>query len=223
MKESIAISCLFVFTKLAAQQPKSGIWIAASTPLHLSKKWHVHNDVGYRTIGPSVYVYQYLFRTGVRFIFQDYISAATGVAFFSTRTSYSKLNREFGQEFRLWQEVQVQKPVLSKLTMQNRLRTEQRFFDTINNRGVYFSHRYRLRTGFIWQMNDKWCAELADEYMQQVRNGKAAFHQNRLLFIGSYHLDTNTQLQAGYMWLLWPGSSQHIITITFSKIFNEWR
>jgi hypothetical protein len=217
MKESIAISCLLVFTKLAALQPQSGVCIAANIPLQISKKWQVHSDAGYRTIGSSVYMHQYLYRTGARYFFHHHVSAAAGVAFFSTRTSYSKLKHEFEYEFRLWQWVQVQTLVSSKLTVQNRLRTEQRFFYATNNKQTYFAHRHRVRTGLIWSMNNKWSAELADEYMQQVKNGNAAFHQNRVLFTGSYHLNANTQLQAGHMWLLWSRSSQHMITITFRK------
>ena len=89
----------------AGQSSQTIIWNTFQFPIRLSEKWQWHNDISYRAIGVSASAYQYTFRTGVRRFINDKWNVATGVALFYTRTSFDKMNHEFGREFRLWQEV----------------------------------------------------------------------------------------------------------------------
>ena len=222
MKRIIIILIIVTgFTKSEAQQrPGTGNWFAVNLPVNFTKHWQWHNDAGYRTLGTSVAPLQYLYRTGVRYIFNKQWSTAGGVAFFFTKTNFKKTEHEFGHEFRIWEEVNHQHPVNNKLQWLLRFRTEQRFFAATSVRDKYTGYRFRLRPGLNQKLNNKWSLQLTDEYMRQAANHKFSFDQNRLTFSGIYQLNRNTQLQAGYMWLKWPKDNQHILTITVTKNFS---
>jgi Protein of unknown function (DUF2490) len=220
MRSSLFLILLFVSTTMTAQIPDAGSWLAIQLPVNLSKSWQWHNDAGYRTLGSSVLPYQFLYRTGARFNFNKKWNTAAGVAFFYTRSSYQKPDHEFGKEFRTWQELNSQHSLSKSVSLQNRLRTEQRWFAETNNRAGYFGLRFRYRVAAIKQINEKWALQLADEYMQQHANKKFSFNQNRIIATALLKLNITSQISGGYMWLRWPGESQHIATFTFQKIIS---
>lgn len=145
------------------------------------------------------------------------LSVATGIAFFYTRSSYQKYNREFGGEFRLWQELNVRLPLSKTILFQNRFRTEQRWFAETDRRAAYFGFRVRNRESVTKTLNDKWSVLLGHEYMRQLADNKFSFNQNRVLATAFYKINSSAQLQGGYIWIKWPSSSQHIFTFTFQK------
>lgn len=211
------IVTLIAATGVKAQRPETGGWFTMQLPVNFTKHWQWHNDASYRTLGVSVAPIQYLYRTGLRYNFNKQWNTAAGVAFFFTRTVFSKANKEFGFEFRTWEEVNHQLPVNDKLLLQFRLRTEQRFFSATNVDTKYTAHRFRFRTGFTKKINDKWSFQITNEIMQQQANHKLSFNQNRLMISGIYHLRNNIQLQGGYLWLRWPTEDQQIATIGLVK------
>ena len=204
----------------AQQRPKSGLWFAANLPINFTKHWQWHNDAGYRTLGTSVEPLQYLYRTGVRYNFNKQWNTAGGVAFFFTKTNFSKTDHEFGHEFRFWEEVNHHHPLNESLQLLLRFRTEQRFFAATSIKKKYTGYRFRLRPGFNLKLNNKWNFQLTDEYMWQMANDKFSFDQNRLTFSGIYQFNKTVQLQTGYMWLKWPNDDQHILTFTFTKTIS---
>jgi Protein of unknown function (DUF2490) len=214
MKLIVTILLLLSIASTRAQQPATGHWLTLQVPVQLSGKWQWHNDAGYRTLGNQAAAQQYFYRTGIRYFLNKQLSAAAGTAFFFTRTTYSKSNGEFGREFRLWQEVNWQLPLTKKLQLHNRIRIEQRFFEATKNNSTYTAFRLRYRLAAIQAMSTKWSIQLADEYIQQARSNQFKFNQNRLSATAVYQANSNVQLQGGYMWLLWPSSSQHIIQLT---------
>jgi hypothetical protein len=219
MKLIITILLLLSITYTQAQQPATGHWLTLQVPVQLSGKWQWHNDAGYRTLGNQAAAQQYFYRTGIRYFLNKQLSAAAGTAFFFTRTSFDKSNAEFGREFRLWQEINWQLPLTKKIQLHNRIRTEERFFADTKNSPSFNAFRLRYRLAAIQTVTQKWSIQLADEYMQQARSGQFKFNQNRLSATAIYQAGGSTQLQGGYMWLLWPSSSQHIIQFTvFKKI-----
>lgn len=221
MKKIFVILFMTVAGNLLAQQrPETGQWYTLNLPVNFSKHWQWHNDAGYRTLGTSFDPVQYLYRTGLRYIFNKQWSSAAGVAFFFTKTDFDKTHHEFGKEFRFWQEVLHHQSLNEQLQFMLRLRTEQRFFSATSRKEKYTGHRFRLRPGFNQRLNEKWSLQLTDEYMRQVANGKFSFDQNRITLTGIHHFNKATQLQAGYMWLKWPDASQHIITISFTKTIS---
>lgn len=201
---------------LNAQRPATGIWFTANTPVSLSPKWEWHNDASYRTLGASARPLQYLYRTGVRYRFSEIFNAAAGVALFATKTDFNKAHHEFGNEFRIWQELLYQQRK-NKWQWLVRLRTEQRSFAATSRKPAYNAFRYRIKGSITRMLSDKLGLQLAGEYMQQGQNGNYAFDQNRIMLLGVVQLNKTSQLQPGYMWLKWPDADQHILMITLLK------
>ncbi|MFM2326574.1 MAG: hypothetical protein RIR31_776 [Bacteroidota bacterium] len=201
-----------------AQRPATGTWLTLQLPVQLNSKWQIHNDGGYRTLGNSITPLQYFYRTGLRYNISKNLSAAAGVAFFFTRTTFSKQNDEFGREFRFWEELNYKTNLSKKTQWQTRLRIEQRNYAATSNKAAYHAFRYRIRTQLQQKIAAKWTAVLAGEYMQQYARSNWAFDQNRLILNGIYTFNKHTQLQGGYMWVRWPAnSSQHLFTLLLQK------
>lgn len=218
LKKLFVIS-LFIFlaTSLLGQRPQTGQWYTVNLPVNFSKHWQWHNDASYRTLGTSVSPLQYLYRTGMRYLFNKQWSSAAGVAFFFTKADFDKTHHEFGNEFRFWEEIVHQHSLNKTLQLLLRFRAEQRFFAATSAKAEYTGYRFRFRPGLNQKINDKWSLQLTDEYMRQIANKKFSIDQNRLTFSGIYHFNKTTQLQTGYMWLKWPKDSQHILTVAFTK------
>ena len=193
------------------------VWNVIQFPVQLSAKWQAPLDFSYRTIGISASAYQYSFRTGIRRLINDKWSAASGVAFFFTRTSFEKSDHEFGKEFRLWQEAILENKLVKKNILQNRFRVEERFFDATSKKNAFTSLRFRHRIGFIRPINEKWRLQLADEFMEQLISGRFSFQQNRVNVSCAYLFNPLTQIQVGYIWSELKASAQHFITLSFQK------
>ena len=218
MRYLVLIGLFFPLSLLAQQRPEEGVWLTLNAPVDLSAKWQMHNDGSFRTLSVSKEPLQYLYRTGLRYQFNESYSATAGVAFFFTRTSFNKNNDEFGYEFRTWQELLRRYTVNQKTSLQFRFRSEQRFFEETKRRDDFVAYRFRLRINLHQELFKHWNLILAEEYMQQYAQDDFVFDQNRLIAALGYHFNESTQLQFGYMWLLWPQeSSQHLVNITFQK------
>lgn len=217
------IAVIFVSAIASAQEPPTELWLSVSAPVNFGKKanWQWHNDAGYRTNGISVLPHQYLYRTGLRYSFNQHINSAAGAALFFTRVSYDKDDHEFGQENRLWQELVYQTNLSSTTLWQNRFRLEERFFEAVENKAAYTAARFRFRSSVTQKLNKHWSAQIADEYMQQAASNRFQLNQNRLMIAVGRSLPNQIQLQTGYMWLYRTVSSQHIFTLSFQKSFGE--
>lgn len=193
------------------------IWNSLQLPVQLSKKWQVPVDFSYRTIGFSASAYQYTFRTGIRRIFNPVWQAAAGGALFFTRTSFLKEDHHFVEERRLWQEVLAEHPIGKGFSLQNRFRSEERFFEATPSARSFAALRLRYRLALIKRINNKWRLLLADEYMQQQDHDKFHFQQNRLTGSASYFINSSTYVQAGYIWTKLQSSVQHVVLLAFQK------
>lgn len=201
----------------ASQQPETSAWLSLQVPVNLNNKWQWHNDAGYRTIGFNPSPYQILYRTGARYFLTKEVSVAGGVAFFLTRATFKKADDEFGNEFRIWQELNLNTPIGKKFFLQNRIRSEERWFDKVQNKAAYYAFRFRYRFSGTFKLTAKWSVQLADEYMQQAIKGTFSFNQNRVISTAIYQFGSSASLQCGYMWLLRQTVSQHAAIISFQK------
>jgi Protein of unknown function (DUF2490) len=218
--KKISIITIAIFTGVVLKAQTSNhtiIWTTIQVPVQLSAKWQVVNDASYRTLGFSTSSFQYTFRTGVRYFVNKKFSVGTGAASFNTRTSFQKENHEFGREFRLWQEAAYEMHLSKKMVLQNRFRTEERFFSSITARPAFNALRVRYRPAIVHTINEHWKILCANEYMHQLANHKFKFQQNRVNIAGIYVIDPSAQIQAGYIWSKLTGANQHFITFTFQK------
>lgn len=217
MNKLFTIGLVALSARGFSQTPPAEMWIGANVSVAFQSKWQWHNDAGYRTNGVNFIPHQYLYRTGIRRIFSTKWNAAAGVAFFSTRISYNKADHEFGNEYRAWQEVNHQHEWKDGLSLQNRFRVEERFFEEVSNRDDYKALRLRYRLALTKRLSQKWTIQVADEYMRQLQQKQFVFNQNRALFSFGHDLKKHVQLQAVYIWQLRPTGSQHILALLFQK------
>lgn len=220
MKKFFVIIVIICSVKAKAQVPKSGLWVSPQVMLNFNKKWQWHNEGGYRTIGTSASAFQTLYRTGVRYFINDKWSATLGFALFYTRTNYEKANHEFGAEPRLWQELNYKWKLSNRFNIQNRLRTEERFFQATKTKAAYDAFRLRNKITGTWMINEKWGAQLSDEFMQQLDHGHFWFNQNRVIAAVVYQPDKTLQVQAGFLWFIRPEYNQDIATLTIQKTIS---
>jgi hypothetical protein len=220
MRYALLAILVFWFASANAQQPTTSAWYGIRVPVNINTKWQLVNDAGYRTIDYSASAYQYLFRTGVRYFINNYWGVGTGIAIFETRTSAQKSNPEFGNEFRLWQELSYRKNFTEKTFIQNQFRTEERFYAATHKTAAYNAIRLRNRVAATKMFNSHWGLQLAEEYMQQYDHKHFSFNQNRVAASGLLNFNKTTQLSGGYMWLLRPGLSQHIVMLGFQKTLS---
>ena len=149
MRKLIILISAFSSQAAMAQIPATSNWLALQLRINNGKKWELSNDGGYRTIGMSPSAYIYYYRNGLRYNINERWNVAAGTAFFFTRSSYQKSNHEFGREFRLWQEVILREPVSKTLSLNDRFRTEERWFGPVTNKASYFGLRLRDRSDHL--------------------------------------------------------------------------
>lgn len=217
MNKLLTIGLVVLSASGYTQTPPAELWIGANMAVGFHNQWQWHNDAGYRTNGVNLVPHQYFYRTGIRKIFSTKWNAAAGVAFFSTRISYNKADHEFGNEYRAWQEVNYQTEWKNGLSLHNRLRIEERFFEEVSNRDAYKALRLRYRVGLTKRLSEKWMIQIANEYMRQLQQKQFLFNQNRALFSIGHDLKKHVQLQAVYIWQQRSTGSQHILALLFQK------
>jgi hypothetical protein len=212
---------LFFSSKAAlSQMPATSNWFGLQIQINAGSKWEWPTDVGYRTIGMSASAYSYHCRTGIRYKLNETWNVAAGIAFFFTRSTYQKFNHDFGTEFRTWQELNFQKAISKTISLRNRFRTEERWFEAVPGRDAFFGLRLRDRFTTIKTLTKKWSIEFGDEYLRMLSDKKFLFNSNRILLSAFYNMKGQARLQGGYLWLKLPVSSQHVFTFTFQKIIS---
>ncbi|MES2431048.1 MAG: DUF2490 domain-containing protein [Bacteroidota bacterium] len=220
MKKILVIAFLFASKCSVAQDKQAFTWSAFQLVAKINPKWHWVSDVSYRTIGISSSANQYTFRTLAKRIINEKWNAAVGTALFRSRTTIDKDNHEFGNEFRLFQEVAFETKLNKQLAINNRFRAEERFFAATSTKDAYNALRLRYRVAFIQDVIDGVKLQIADEYMRQLTKGDFLFQQNRLSASGIFTIGKTTQLTAGYMWSKLPTISQHYILLVFQKTIS---
>lgn len=196
-------------------QVKETVWQTVQVPVRLSDKITWHNDAGYRTIGYSLSARNYLYRTGLRYHFNQKTDAAADIAWFFSRTDLNKDNHEFGREIRLWQEIVHQHELIKHTSVQLRLRTEQRFFDATSRQAKLEAYRFRYRINIMQQLNKQFTVQLGYEHMHQLMHQKLEFNQLRVQPAVLYSFNERIQLQAMYMFLQAANEKQNVLWVTY--------
>lgn len=220
MRKILIVILVLFFSVANAQQPTTSAWYGVRVPVNINTKWQLVNDAGYRTIDYSASAYQYLVRTGIRYFINNYWGVGTGIAFFETRTSAQKSNPEFGNEFRLWQELSYRKNFTEKTFIQNQFRTEERFYAATHKSAAYDALRLRNKITVTKMFSSHWGFHVSEEYMQQYDHSRFLFNQNRVAGSVILNFNKTTQLSGGYIWLLRPELSQHIVLVGFQKTIS---
>lgn len=202
---------------LKGQASSTTHWFNVQLPVVFNQHWQWLNEVSYRTLGESFSMNQLFLRNGVRYTINQNWNVGASADFVFTRIAPDKSEHHFGEESRLWEEVNYQVPLKKQFSLQNRLRIEERFFDATIRKDAYRAIRFRYRLNAAKEISDKWSIQVADEILEQLQDGSLHFNQNRVSVSGIYQFQTASQMQATYYWAKLPAGSQHIFALIFQK------
>jgi hypothetical protein len=207
---------LLIAQKIQSQHNDYGNWLSFQFRVELPKKWEWHNDAGYRTGGSDWQASQFFYRTGLRYNLSNKQAVTAGLALFYTSLTAENEYRVYGEERRIWQEYVLENSK-KKWQFQMRFRMEERFFQAVSNKSARYATRLRMRVHATRFFNEQWGIQMANEYMVQFDEGSGKFNQNRLTISGLYKVKRNWQFQLGYMFLLLPYYSQHVLILSVQK------
>lgn len=112
---------------------------------------------------------------------------------------------KFRNENRIWQQVMFEnkfkREKLNRLTIINRTRLEERWFE--NSNGTSVRGRHLLRVLYALGKSRKWSLVTSDEYFVNLNSAqnapKAGFDQNRFFVGFNRKVNDNINMEAGYM------------------------
>ena len=208
---------------VANAQPKgASFWLSAQLPVDLSPRWQWHNDLAYKSNGVTLETYQRWYRTALRYRISEKFNVAGGIGFLATQASSNSKDDEFGREFRVFQEMIYQLPMINKWQFQDRVRVEERFLKATATKPS--SHILQLsdRVSFTKTLSKKWDMQLADEFFEQLIDKKFVFSQNRIMGVGIYKVSKKFQMQGALIYVVRKTFTQQILQVTFRKIFSAY-
>ncbi len=120
-------------------------------------------------------------------------------------------------ENRVWQQLGLEQDVFA-LSVQHRLRTEERFIE--GTQGVTLRQRYRLRVQDWVGPEERWLLFASNEVffdvIAQEGGPREGFEQNRLQGGFGYRITPATRLESGYQWVrARENRNAHVLLLTF--------
>lgn len=218
MRRRLLISQLiFSAAILNAQQPKLTNWITVQAPIVLNNKWQLLTEASYRTVGESFVLNQLFLRTGFRHTINAVWNVAAATDYVHSKIKPDKANHEYGNEFRIWQEVTNRTTLKKNWSWLNRFRIEERFYQTTSVQNAFTGYRLRYRMGVLKTISPKWDVMLADEYLRQFQKGDFVFNQNRIQLATYYRFAKTAHFQFDYYLIKFPRQYQHVFSLIFQK------
>lgn len=226
---------LILFMPAAKAQHKTEhtnmIWAGYYNTIHFNKNWSIISDAQIRTRDWSQKWSQLLVRSGLSYSFDDRVAVTSGLAFFKN-AQYVQKRLLFKNEWRPYQEISYQLKLL-KTNIVQRLRTEQRFLQLVNNNlkteqyEFIFRVRYRFDSQFPLQKNNLKLL-LGNEILVNPGhvNNSRFFDQNRTYAGINYKILSNTSLQFQYLKIFQYRSSaavledQNVVRLNIVQQFN---
>jgi len=210
------------------------LWAGYFNTISFNKKWSLKNDAQLRTTDWFNKWSQLLIRSGAVYNFNNRVAVTVGLAFFKN-AQYSGKELLLKNEWRPWQEFSYELP-FHKINFSQRLRTEQRFLQLVQNNELSKSYQYifRLRYKFEWQFplkDDNIKLLTGNEIMVNpgyIRNS-LFFDQNRTSAGINFKLNSTSNLQCQYLKIFqWHSNTsvledQNVFRINFIQQFNRFK
>ena len=191
------------------------------------------NDVQVRTINWANDWLLYAGRSGISYNINKKITVTAGFALFRTAQNSGK-KLFFKNEWRPWEEISYNLKLKNKITLFQRLRTEQRFLQqTANNQktGNYqyiFRIRYRFELQFPLKINTIKILAGNELFVNPgYLNNLLFFDQNRTFAGLNFKLSAHSVLQSQYIKIFqWRSTTsvledQNAIRVNFVQQFNK--
>lgn len=198
----------------------SSLWLGYYPGIGISSKFTLNSDIQYRNSQPFSAPFLFLVRTGLVYKLKDNISTSIGYALFSNVLTTHELKKEN----RIWQEVCI-KNRSNSFRFSNRIRSEQRFFEsTENNKAAYFKQlinriRWKIELKIpLSKASESYSLVLSNEIMFASRNlTNWFFDQNRLAIGANIKLSKQTYLSPQFLYLL-QSTNNKITNTTIARL-----
>lgn len=212
----------FLITAAAySQTAPPAEWLGVNVLVHLKNKLEWSNEFGYRTFTKSFIRYQHFARFSLRYHAFAKTSLATGMSFFNTRQSLEEKVPEYGNEFRLHEELANIQALSSGLDLMHRLRLEQRFMQSTSLREAHLKHRGRYQIALQWKFQKRWFLSPAIEYMAGLDKNILTMDQLRLLTWLSYNPSWHYRITLGLHYHVRPQYNQMVYQFLFIKLIGK--
>ena len=192
------------------------LWAGYYNTLRFNKKWSLVSDAQLRTRDWTEKWSQLLVRSGLSYSFNNQLSLTGGFAFFKN-AQYEGKQLLFKNEWRPWQELSYQIK-LNKTNFSQRLRTEQRFLQHVENGNKSQSYEYifrlRYRFDLLFPLKENMLKLLIGNEVlinPHYINNNRFFDQNRTFAGVNYKISEVTTLQCQYLKIFQWRSSTSVL------------
>ena len=201
------IACVCSLFASAQTNKENTAWLAWLNSYRFSKNWAVHFDGQLRSGDDWNYMRTVLIRPGITYYFNAKNTVTVGYAYVGTQTRLAPPSKNTLTENRIWEQY-LYTAKFNQVSLQNRLRLEQRFIEQ-QTRNVFAQRlRYFVRTIIPLQkqkssFNEGVFAAIQNELFFNIQNKNATnnsfFDQNRAYGAIGYRFSSKVDLEAGYM------------------------
>ncbi|TNE55217.1 MAG: DUF2490 domain-containing protein [Bacteroidetes bacterium] len=166
LKKGVILFGLFAMSTSTWAQKQVSVkdqqWLQYYSELKFNKNWRLLTDLALRSSGGTLELNQVMLRTGIGYRMNPHLMLVGGVLYGVQMEEY----RSQRYELRGYQEARIRNNY-SKLSMEQRLRLEQRYFDNFVASGLYsdplFHWRLRYRLQFEWKL---WSSQQRENEME---------------------------------------------------------
>jgi Protein of unknown function (DUF2490) len=195
MKNLLFLFCLSLTVNLTAQTThQRAYWIRFFAKVKLDSNWVWITEADERRLILPDKQLQFIAHTHLHRKFGLYTEGSFGATFSSVRQGLVDVN-----EYRLFQEFYFFQNLTSKLRLEHRFRTEQRWFENVEKGaivdGFNFKLRLRYRPQLVYKMNKKWLLKTNAELMYH----QDAYDQFRFFMAGEYRFSPLFSMEMGYL------------------------
>lgn len=190
------------------------LWEGYYNTFFIDKKWSLLSDAQIRTREWAQHWSQLLVRSGMSYKVNEHVSITGGFAFFKN-AQYVNKDLFLKNEFRPWQELFYQSKI-KKISLSQRLRTEQRFQQQLTNDEISKTYQYVFRLRYRFEAlfplrSNKIAFLVANEIMVNPGyiSNPSFFDQNRTFAGMNIKIQSNTALQFQYVKIFqWHNNTQ---------------
>ena len=189
----LIFSCLAIICK-AQTLHQQAYWGRVLVKVKLDSNWTFQTEAdGRRSILPDKYL-QFIAHAQIQRKIGRNTEGSLGVSFANTRQNLINVN-----EYRLFQEFYFFQKLTPKMRLTHRFRTEERWFENVENgeivAGFNFRFRWRYRPQLTLKLNEKWSLKTNAEIMYHVDK----YDQFRFSLSGEYRFNPKMSLETGYL------------------------
>jgi len=203
----LVFTACFSLTLSAQTSSENSGWLAWFNTYKFSKHFGLTSDVQFRSADDWQYVKNILIRPGLTYHFNTKSNVTVGYAFIGTYNRLADSLKNSLTENRIWEQY-IYNLKFGQVSLQNRLRLEQRFIEQ-QTRDVFAQRlRYFVRTIVPLQKQKSSFskgvfAAIQNEIFFNVQNkdklNNSVFDQNRAYGAIGYRFSPKLDLEAGYM------------------------